>query len=188
MSEAPFSFLVLIAISGSVGFQIENWHNSGQIVLLERQVKDYQERLGLSPRVSAYAKLTNQELRTLAIGVAKQLRDFQTHIDQESIALSAPLAPSKSPEERTQKFQQWTMQQRAIHQRLQQEYSSTIGPDATNIFKELAARLPTQKEPKTVQDIFDREGSILLSTGILAGPNPALSAGNYIERLARQLP
>jgi hypothetical protein len=86
IQSAPFSFIVCLALGGSVGYVAAHWYYSKQLADLTGLTSRYQIALGLKdPTGGAIAQLTNAELKAMVLRTAGQMRtlyyEFQKRMD-----------------------------------------------------------------------------------------------------------
>ena len=91
-------------------------------------------------------------------------------------------ALQKRREEITKGRDKATQEEKAMNERYQAEFNSSLLAEAAYVRDEILKRLPPQPEPRPPQTM-----QILAFQGVLVGSRPVGSAANYLENLTKKL-
>jgi len=199
IKKAPFTFVTLSLIAGTIGFALSAWHYSERISILESRISEQNERLGIAyPTDTTYAKLTNQELKKEVARFVPKLRAFSErvqknepqiyrHDEEERNALQNAKTDNERKEIQHRFFVQETQEMIANYQSIETEYNRDYKTTAIVLHDEMVRRLKITSNGSQIL----REDQSLLS-GIhydfLAGPSPVEDIATDLERLAELLP
>jgi hypothetical protein len=136
------------------------------------------------PKKSQYELMSNTDLQTNAILLAREMRDlemkYRDREDNEMAREQNAMIRATTEAERNNLFSVFRELDSQIRSEFQNAFNQQFLVSARLIRDEILRRLPPQPKPK--------ESIIALEYGSLAGPNPVTEAANYIESLARMLP
>jgi hypothetical protein len=189
--QAPLAFLASLVLGVMGGGFIANWHYSERISVLTAEIEDYKERLGIAPRVSAYSKLSNKELKDAVQDLVNRLTEFDQRESQqrEQIENEREFNPKWTPDQIRQNQAQESARWIQDYNQEQGEYTRSLAGDVSNAFRELQIRLPAETvKPIATTFSSERMAQGVIGTGSLVGPRPAAAVAQYLDRLAKQLP
>ena|SRR5579862_2933227 len=200
LKQAPFTFIGLTVVSVLGGFAVGMLYYSGQLGSAKEQInaKDsqinrYRVALGIEKASKgALVELTNEELRTMALGIATKTHDLCSYLRKESEPLQSDLN-SKDARKKTQAFERL----RAISSEVAERYNNTLRSDRVLANNELLRRLDKKAAGAVVRvPLFDAETGAQISILSLFGPtgNGVMDSGmmcmaaDETEQLAKLLP
>lgn len=129
-----------------------------------------------------YSKLSNTEFKNRTEGLIQQLRQFQSETDEEN-----PY-PSQI-DRRSQEFWAARNKWKEGNQKKAVVFEAELGPNAKSIASELSLRLSRVRSLETINVSPDeRLGAQVILQNRFAGPKPANSAANFLNRFLQALP